>query len=356
MFDFSVITCWIDNLLRVEWGLPDFWTLAIEFVLVGVALLTAYALIALVLIYAERKICGFFQCRIGPNRVGKWGLLQVVADMIKILTKEIIPIKRSEKFLFLMAPFFVIIGSILTFAALPFGLGLQAIDFNIGVVYILAVSSLGVIGILLAGWSSNNKYSLIGAIRSGAQLISYELSAGLSLMVAVVLAGTMQLSEIVEAQSDLWFIFKGGIFAFVAFVIYLIAGHAETNRGPFDLAEAESELTAGYHTEYSGITFGFYYVAEYTNLFIVAAIATTMFLGGWMPLHIPGFDAFNAVMDYIPTPIWFFGKCAFCIFMALWVRWSYPRLRIDQLLKLEWKVLMPITLVNLAAVAVAVTM
>ncbi len=356
MFDFSVITCWIDNLLRVEWGLPDFWTLAIEFVLVGVALLTAYALIALVLIYAERKICGFFQCRIGPNRVGKWGLLQVVADMIKILTKEIIPIKRSDKFLFLMAPFFVIIGSILTFAALPFGLGLQAIDFNIGVVYILAVSSLGVIGILLAGWSSNNKYSLIGAIRSGAQLVSYELSAGLSLMVAVVLAGTMQLSEIVEAQSDLWFIFKGGIFAFVAFVIYLIAGHAETNRGPFDLAEAESELTAGYHTEYSGITFGFYYVAEYTNLFIVAAIATTMFLGGWMPLHIPGFDAFNAVMDYIPTPIWFFGKCAFCIFMALWVRWSYPRLRIDQLLKLEWKVLMPITLVNLAAVAVAVTM
>jgi NADH-quinone oxidoreductase subunit H len=356
MFDFSVITCWIDNLLRVEWGLPDFWTLAFEFVLVGVALLTAYALIALVLIYAERKICGFFQCRIGPNRVGKWGLLQVVADMIKILTKEIIPIKRSDKFLFLMAPFFVIIGSILTFAALPFGLGLQAIDFNIGVVYILAVSSLGIIGILLAGWSSNNKYSLIGAIRSGAQLVSYELSAGLSLMVAVVLAGTMQLSEIVEAQSDLWFIFKGGIFAFVAFVIYLIAGHAETNRGPFDLAEAESELTAGYHTEYSGITFGFYYVAEYTNLFIVAAIATTMFLGGWMPLHIPGFDAFNAVMDYIPTPIWFFGKCAFCIFMALWVRWSYPRLRIDQLLKLEWKVLMPITLVNLAAVAVAVTM
>lgn len=356
MFDFSVVTCWIDNLLRVEWGLPDFWTLAIEFVLVGVSLLTAYALIALVLIYAERKICGFFQCRIGPNRVGKWGLLQVVADMIKILTKEIIPIKRSEKMLFLLAPFFVIIGSILTFAALPFGLGLHAIDFNIGVVYILAVSSLGVIGILLAGWSSNNKYSLIGAIRSGAQLVSYELSAGLSLMVAVVLAGTMQLSEIVEAQSDLWFIFKGGIFAFIAFVIYLIAGHAETNRGPFDLAEAESELTAGYHTEYSGITFGFYYVAEYTNLFIVAAIATTMFLGGWMPLHIPGFDGFNAVMDYIPTPIWFFGKCAFCIFMALWVRWSYPRLRIDQLLKLEWKVLMPITLVNLAAVAIAVSL
>jgi NADH-quinone oxidoreductase subunit H len=355
MFDFKIVTSWIENLLRVELGLDNFWTLAIEFVLVGVALLAAYALIALVLIYAERKICAFFQCRIGPDRVGKWGLIQVIADMIKILTKEIIPIKRSEKLLFFLAPFFVIIGSFLTFGALPFAKGLHAIDFNIGVLYILAVSSLGVIGIVLAGWSSNNKYSLIGAMRAGAQLISYEISAGLALMTMVVLAGSMQLSTIVESQADGWFIFKGGIFAFVAFVIYLIAGHAETNRGPFDLPESESELTAGYHTEYSGIMVGFYYVAEYTNLFIISAIATTMFLGGWMPLHIPGLDGFNQVMDYIPSVVWFFGKCAFCIFLALWVRWSYPRLRIDQLLKLEWKILMPISLINIAAIAVAVT-
>lgn len=355
MFDFGLVTSWIDTLLREVLGLNNFWTLAIEFVLVGVAILAAYAVVALILIYAERKICGFFQCRIGPNRVGKWGLLQLFADMIKILTKEIIFVKKNDKFLYWIAPFFVIVGSILTFAALPFSNGLQAIDMNVGVVYILSVGSLGIIGILLAGWSSNNKYSLIGAMRSGAQLISYELSAGLALMSMVVLGGTMQLSELVAAQADGWFIFKGGLFAVIAFIIYLIAGHAETNRGPFDLAEAESELTAGYHTEYSGIVFGFYYVAEYTNLFIVSAIASTMFLGGWMPLHIGGWDGFNAIMDMIPGVIWLAGKTGFCVFLALWVRWSYPRLRIDQLLKLEWKYLMPIALVNLAAIAVAVS-
>ncbi|MCR4619305.1 MAG: NADH-quinone oxidoreductase subunit NuoH [Paludibacteraceae bacterium] len=355
MFDFGLVTSWIDTLLREVLGLNNFWTLAIEFVLVGIAILAAYAVVALILIYAERKICGFFQCRIGPNRVGKWGLLQLFADMIKILTKEIIFVKKNDKFLYWIAPFFVIVGSILTFAALPFSNGLQAIDMNVGVVYILSVGSLGVIGILLAGWSSNNKYSLIGAMRSGAQLISYELSAGLALMSMVVLGGTMQLSELVAAQADGWFIFKGGLFAVIAFIIYLIAGHAETNRGPFDLAEAESELTAGYHTEYSGIVFGFYYVAEYTNLFIVSAIASTMFLGGWMPLHIGGWDGFNAIMDMIPGVIWLAGKTGFCVFLALWVRWSYPRLRIDQLLKLEWKYLMPIALVNLAAIAVAVS-
>ncbi|MFA6333932.1 MAG: NADH-quinone oxidoreductase subunit NuoH [Bacteroidales bacterium] len=356
MFDFKVVTSWIDNLLRVQWGFPNFWTLATEFILTGVVILAAYAVIALILIYVERKVCAFFQCRIGPNRVGKWGLMQPVADMIKILLKEIISIDKSDKFLFKLAPFFVIVGSILTFSALPFAKGLHAIDFNIGVFYLLAVSSLGIIGILLAGWSSNNKFAMIGAMRSGAQLISYELSAALSLMTIVVLSGTMQLSDIIEGQTDGWFIFTGGVPAFIAFITYLIAGHAETNRGPFDLPEAESELTAGYHTEYSGITFGFYYLAEYMNMFVVAAIATTMFLGGWMPLHIPGWEGFNQVMDYIPSILWFFGKVAVCVFLALWVRWSFPRLRIDQLLKFEWKILMPISLVNLLLMAVCVTL
>ena len=351
MFDFSVVTTWIDELLRVTLGLNNFWTLFIEFILIGVVLLAVYAIIALILIYVERKICAFFQCRIGPNRVGKWGLIQPIADMIKILLKEIITLKNNDKFLFYLAPFFVIVGSILTFAALPFGLGLHAVDFNVGIVYILAVSSLGIIGILLAGWSSNNKYTLIGAMRSGSQLVSYELSAALSLMTIVVMAGSMQISTIVEEQSDMWFIFKGNIPAIVAFVIYMIAGHAETNRGPFDLPEAESELTAGYHTEYSGISFGLFYVAEYLNLFITSAIAATVFLGGWMPLHIPGLDGFNAVMDYIPSVIWFFGKAAFCVFLQMWVRWTFPRLRIDQLLKFEWKILMPIALVNLLVMA-----
>lgn len=354
MFDFGIITNWIDNLLRVVIGLPEFWVLLIEFVIVGVAILVLYAVLALILIYAERKICAFFQCRIGPNRVGKWGVFQSIADMIKILLKEIITIDRSERFLFHIAPFFVIMGSILAFAALPFGNGLHAIDFNVGILYLLAVSSLGVIGILLAGWASNNKYTLIGAMRSGAQLVSYELSAALALMTIVVMAGTMQLSELVNQQAEMWFIFKGHVPAVIAFVIYLIAGHAETNRGPFDLPEAESELTAGYHTEYSGITFGFYYLAEYLNMFIVAAIATTVFLGGWMPLHIPGWESFNQIMDYIPSVIWFFGKAAMCVFFALWVRWTFPRLRIDQLLKFEWKILMPIALVNLLLMAVMV--
>ncbi|MCL1934565.1 MAG: NADH-quinone oxidoreductase subunit NuoH [Candidatus Azobacteroides sp.] len=345
MFHFEVVTNWIDALLREH--LSEGWTLLIEFILIGVVILTVYSVLALILIYLERKVCAFFQCRIGPNRVGPFGVLQSVADMVKILLKEIIKINKVDPFLFRLACYLVIIASICTFGAIPFDKGLQAVDFNIGVFYLLAVSSIGVVGILIAGWSSNNKYTLIGAMRSGAQLISYELSCGLSLLAIVVLSGTMQLSQIVEQQADAWFIFKGHIPALIAFIIYLIAGHAETNRGPFDLPEAESELTAGYHTEYSGIQFGFFYLAEYLNMFIIAAIAATVFLGGWMPLHIPGWESFNGIMDYIPPVLWFLGKTFFCIFLALWVRWSFPRLRIDQLLSLEWKILMPISLINI---------
>ena len=211
----------------------------------------------------------------------------------------------------------------------------------------IAASSLGVLGILLAGWSSNNKYTLIGAMRSGAQMISYELSVGLSIMTIVVLAGTMSVTELVAAQADGWFLFKGHISAVIAFIIYLIAATGETNRGPFDLPEAEHELTAGYHTEYSGIHFGFFYLAEYLNLFIVSGIASLMFLGGWMPLHIPGWDGFNMIMDYIPSVVWFLGKAFFISFIIIWFKWSFPRVRIDQLLALEWKYLMPIGLFNL---------
>lgn len=352
MFDFLTVTSWIDELLRGS--LPAFWALLIEFVLIGLVLLTAYAVLALALIYVERKVCAFFQCRIGPNRVGLYGCIQSVADMVKILLKEIIPINHVDKFLFYLAPFVVIAASFLSFGAIPFAKGLQVLDFNIGIFYMLAVSSLGILGILLAGWSSNNKFSMIGAMRSGAQLISYELSAGLSLLTIVVLSGTLQLSKIVEGQADGWYIFKGHIPAFIAFIIYLIAGHAETNRGPFDLPEAESELTAGYHTEYSGIQFGFFYLAEYLNMFIVAAIATTVFLGGWMPLHISGWESFNQVMDYIPSLLWFLGKAGFVVFLSLWVRWTFPRLRIDQLLHLEWKYLLPLNMINLLVMVIIV--
>ena len=322
--------------------------------LVGVVLLLLYAVIALVLIYAERKVCAFFQCRLGPNRVGPYGIFQSVADMLKILIKELIEIKHIDRFLFNLAPFLVILSSMLAFGCMPFGKGLIAIDFNIGVFFIMAVSSIGVLGILLAGWSSNNKFTLIGAMRSGAQMISYELSIGLSMLTVVVFAGTMQTSGIIEAQNRGWFLFTGHIPMLVAFIIYLIAGTAETNRGPFDLPEAESELTAGYHTEYSGIHFGFYYLAEYLNMFIVSGIASLLFLGGWMPFHIGGWDAFNQVMDYIPSVIWFFGKTAVVMFIIMWFKWTFPRLRIDQLLHLEWKYLVPIGLINLLVMTLVV--
>ena len=352
MFDFSVVTHWIDTLLR-QW-LPEWGALLIEFVLVGVVLLLLYAVIALVLIYAERKVCAFFQCRLGPNRVGPYGIFQSVADMLKILIKELIEIKHIDRFLFNLAPFLVILSSMLAFGCMPFGKGLIAIDFNIGVFFIMAVSSIGVLGILLAGWSSNNKFTLIGAMRSGAQMISYELSIGLSMLTVVVFAGTMQTSGIIEAQNRGWFLFTGHVPMLVAFIIYLIAGTAETNRGPFDLPEAESELTAGYHTEYSGMHFGFFYLAEYLNMFIVASVAATLFWGGWMPLHISGWDGFNQAMDYIPSIIWFLGKVAVMIFIIMWFKWTFPRLRIDQLLKLEWKYLLPINLINLLLMALII--
>ena len=256
--------------------------------------------------------------------------------MFKILIKELISLNHIDKFLFALAPYLVIIASMLCFAVLPWGKGIQVIDFNIGIFFLVAVSSIGVLGILLAGWSSNNKFTLIGALRSGAQMISYELSIGLSVITMVAFAGSMSISDIVNQQQDLWFIFSGHIPAIIAFIIYLIAGTAETNRGPFDLPEAASELTAGYHTEYSGIHFGFFYLAEYLNLFIVAGVASLLFFGGWMPLHIPGWDAFNHVMDFIPSIVWFLIKAIALSFVIIWFKWTFPRLRIDQLLSLEW--------------------
>ncbi len=353
-YDFSSLTKWIDTSLSN--AMSPFWTTVTEMVIVGVLILLFYAVVGLFLVYAERKVCAFMQNRLGPNRVGPFGLFQTIADLIKLLFVELIPIKNADKFLFNLAPFIVIIASFMAIAAIPFANGLHAIDLNIGVLYVVAVSSMGVIGVLLAGWSSNNKYSLIGAMRSGAQIVSYELSVGLALITIVILAGSMQLSEIVEAQRNGWFIFTGHIPAFIAFIIFLISSTAETNRGPFDLAEAESELTAGYHTEYSGIKFAFFFLAEYINMFIVASIAATVFLGGWMPFHVGNWEGFNNVMDFIPPFIWYIGKTAFVIFLMMWFKWTFPRLRIDQLLTLEWKYLLPINLVNVLIMAFLVLM
>lgn len=352
MYDLSIITNWIHELLCSV--MPGWLATTIECVVIGVILLLVYALLALFYIYFERKVCAAFQCRLGPNRVGPFGLLQSFADMFKMLIKEIIRLNHIDRFLFALAPYLVIIASMLSFAVLPWGNGLQILDFNIGIFFLLAVSSIGVLGILLAGWSSNNKFTLIGALRSGAQMVSYELSIGLSVLTMVAFAGTMSVSGIVEEQSDLWFIFSGHLPAVIAFIIYMIAGTAETNRGPFDLPEAESELTAGYHTEYSGLHFGFFYLAEYLNLFIISGVAALLFFGGWMPLHIPGWDSFNAVMDYIPSVVWFVGKAVALSFIIIWFKWTFPRLRIDHLLKLEWKYLLPINLVNLVLMVLVI--
>ena len=344
LYDFSILTGAVDEWLKGS--VSPFWTTVIEMVVVGVVFLLFYAMVGLFLVYAERKVCAFIQNRLGPNRIGPFGIFQTIADLVKLLFKEIIPIKNADNLLFSLAPYIVIIVNFMALAAIPYAKGLHAIDFNIGIFYLLAVSSMSVIGVLLAGWSSNSKYSLIGAMRSGAQIVSYELSIGLSLITIVILSGTMQLSEIVEAQRTGWFIFKGHLPAVIAFVIYVISSTAEINRGPFDMAEAESELTAGYHTEYSGIKFAFFYLAEYINMFIVASIAATMFLGGWMPLHIGNWEGFNMVMDIIPPFIWYIGKTFAIIWIIMLFKWTFPRLRIDQLLTLEWKYLLPINLVN----------
>ncbi|MDR1675397.1 MAG: NADH-quinone oxidoreductase subunit H, partial [Tannerella sp.] len=238
MFDFSTVTGWIHAWLTSL--MPAGVAVFVECVAVGVAILVMYAMIAVIMIYMERKVCAAFQCRRGPDRVGPFGIFQLFADMIKMLIKEVIVIRQADRFLYNLAPYIVILASVLAFSCLPVSRGLEVLDFNVGVLFVLAASSIGVVGILLAGWGSNNKYSLIGAMRSGAQMVSYELSVGISILTVIVLTDTMQLSQIVERQADGWFIFKGHVPALIAFLIYLIAGNAEVNRGPFDLPEAES--------------------------------------------------------------------------------------------------------------------
>ena len=355
MFDFSIVTTWFDNLLRQTLGLGDFWSILIECIAVGIIILTVYALIAIALIFMERKVCAYFQCRLGPMRVGPWGIFQVFADVLKMLIKEIFSVDKADKFLYYLAPFLVIIASVGTFSFLPWNKGALVLDFNVGVFLITAISSIGVLGIFIAGWGSNNKYSVVSAMRGAVQMISYEMSLGLCLIAAVALTGTMQVSGIVETQTGPWnwLIIKGHIPAIIAFLVFLVAGNAEANRGPFDMAEAESELTAGYHTEYSGMGFGFYYLAEYLNLFVISGIAATVFLGGWAPLNI-GIATFDSMMNYIPGFIWFFAKTFVVVWLLMWVRWTFPRLRIDQILKLEWKYLMPLSLLNLILMTVCV--
>lgn len=348
MWSFSKIADLIHQSLNHTFS-PTLATI-IEMVIVGVCVIGLFAVLGLVLVIMERKVSAWIQIRLGPNRVGPKGMFQSLADTVKLLVKEGMTPSGADKFLFNLAPYIALIVAMLLMAPLAFAKDFQMWDLNIGVLYVSAISSVSVISILMAGWSSNNKYSLMGAMRSGAQIVSYELSAGFSVLSVVVLAGSLNLNTIIQSQADGWWIFKGHIPVMISFVIFIIAVTAETNRAPFDLAEAESELTAGFHTEYSGMKFALFFLAEYVNVFIVCAIGATLFLGGWMPFHIGHWEGFNHIMDYIPSSIWFFGKTFFLIFLIMWFRWTFPRLRIDQLLNLEWKYLLPISLFNILLV------
>jgi NADH-quinone oxidoreductase subunit H len=345
MFSLESLTTLVQDWLNKTF--PPTWALLIEFVIVGILAIALFAALGLVLVIMERKVAAWIQIRLGPNRVGPLGILQSTADTIKLIMKEGLTPDGADKFLFNLAPFIVMIVSMLILAPIGFAKGFHIWDINIGVLYVSAISSVSVIGILMAGWASNNKYSLLGAMRSGAQMVSYELSVGLSVLSIIVLTGSLNINDIVLSQQNGWWLFKAHIPAIISFVIFIIAITAETNRAPFDLSEAESELTAGFHTEYSGMKFALFFLSEYINIFIVCAIGATLFLGGWMPFHIGNWESFNHIMDFIPSFIWFFGKTFFMIFLIMWFRWTFPRLRVDQLLNLEWKYLLPISMVNL---------
>lgn len=321
-----------------------------EMVIIAVAYLALFAVAGLYLVLLERKVAAWFQLRLGPNRVGPFGIFQTMADALKLVSKELTSTDRIDKFLYNLAPYFVIVASLIALSVFPFSKQFQAFDINIGVFFLISISSIGVIGILLGGWSSNNKYALIGAMRSGLQTISYELSVGLSILTMVLLTGSLQLSEIVEAQrTGGWLILQGHIPAVIAFMIFMIAGTAETNRAPFDLVEAESELGAGFHTEYSGMKFAYFFLAEFINMFIIASIAVVIFFGGWLsPFGI------TEGISWFPEVLWFIIKVLMIIVLMMWFRWTFPRLRVDQLLTLEWKYLLPINLVNMVVMAIII--
>lgn len=324
-----------------------------------------FGFLAPVMVWVERRVCALIQDRYGPNRVGPFGLLQTLADGIKLLLKEDLRPREVRPVFYILAPILSVIPATMAFAVIPFGppttlwgifkepQRLQIADLNVGFIYILAISSLGVYAIALAGWASNNKYTVLGSLRASAQMISYELAAGLSILSVVILSGSVDLVQIVEHQKYCWNIFP----AILAFFVFLPAIFAETNRTPFDLAESEAELVAGFHTEYSGMRFGLFFLSEYVNMATVSSLCILLFLGGWeflpwLPWSDTGLDLQK--FWFVPT-IWFVCKLAFFMFLFVWVRWTVPRFRYDQLMNLGWKTLIPISLANIVIISGVLT-
>jgi NADH-quinone oxidoreductase subunit H len=333
---FINIGAWFSNLLA---GFLPGWAVTLITGLIGVIILVIIGLCSvLVLTLGERKVIGRIQDRPGPNRWGPFGIFQPIADGIKMLTKEDIVPSGADYWVHLLAPIVIIVPALLIYAVLPFGAGLRGVDLNIGILYIVALGSIGTIAILMAGWSSNNKYALLGAFRVVAQLISYEIPMVLSIVAVVLLSGSMSMVKIVEGQTVPYIVAMP-----LVFLVYLVAAFAELYRAPFDMIEADSELVAGYFTEYSGMKFVMFFMAEYINLLAMSAIITTLFLGGWR------FFGLERLLPLL-SPFIFFAKCAVVIFLFWWVRGTFPRIRIDHLLALAWKFLVPLALVNLMVV------
>jgi NADH-quinone oxidoreductase subunit H len=295
---------------------------------------------ALFLVWLERKVAAHIQLRIGPKEVGPFGILQTIVDGVKLVGKELITPRHVDKKLFMLAPVAIFLPVLVSFVVIPFSEKLQIRDLNVGLLVIFAFSTFNVLAILVGGWASNNKYSLLGAVRSVAQNVAYEIPLLLTVLSAILWSNSLQMSKIVESQSTVW----NAFWMPVAALIYLICATAETNRAPFDIPEAESELVAGFHTEYGGMRFALFFLAEYSNMLIVAAVATTLFFGGWKPLPFLGF---------LPVPglIWFLAKTYVLIFVVIWVRWTFPRLRFDQLMNFCWKIMIPAALLHLVVYA-----
>ena len=304
-----------------------------------VAILAPLLLSVAYLTYAERKVIGAMQIRKGPNVVGPFGLLQPIADAVKLFFKETIVPTGANKIVFLIAPMLTFALSLVAWAVIPFGEGLVLADINVGILFLFAISSLGIYGIIMAGWASNSRYAFLGALRSAAQMVSYEVSMGFVIITVLVCVGSLRLTDIVLAQQTVWFFIP----LFPMFVIFFVSTLAETNRAPFDLPEAEAELVAGYNVEYSSITFALFFLGEYANMILMSAMTVVLFLGGWLP----PLDA--APFNWIPGPVWFAGKIAAVLFVFLWVRATFPRYRYDQVMRLGWKVFLPFSLFAVAA-------